>query len=222
MTPRSVRIPVALPTGVAEVSGLWADVPGATATIALAHGAGAGMTHPFLEGLASALSDSGIAVLRFVFPYVDAGRRMPGPAAHAVATWAGVQGWLESEGVGAFVAVGKSYGGRMASVATADGAATPQALVYLGYPLHAPGRPDKPRAEHLPRITVPQLFVEGENDPFIAPREQFEDVVATCHDARVHWIEGADHSFAVKGKRRPAEEIGAGLAGVVGEFVRGL
>lgn len=221
MTPRSVRIPVALPTGVAEVSGLWADVPGATATIALAHGAGAGMTHPFLEGLASALSDSGIAVLRFVFPYVDAGRRMPGPAAHAVATWAGVQGWLESEGVGAFVAVGKSYGGRMASVATADGAATPQALVYLGYPLHAPGRPDKPRAEHLPRITVPQLFVEGENDPFIAPREQFDAVVATCVDARVQWVEGANHSFEVKGARRPAEEIGAGLAGIVGEFVAG-
>ncbi|MGC8074286.1 alpha/beta family hydrolase, partial [Salmonella enterica] len=80
------QIPVTLPTGDAEVSGLWADVPGATATIALAHGAGAGMTHPFLEGLASALADSGIAVLRFVFPYVEAGRRMPGPAAHAVAT----------------------------------------------------------------------------------------------------------------------------------------
>ena len=64
--------------------------------------------------------------------------------------------------------------------------------------------------------------MEGENDPFIAPREQFDAVVATCRDARVHWIEGANHSFEVKGARRPAEEIGAGLAGVVGEFVAGL
>lgn len=222
MTAHAVRITVALPAGATDVSGLWTGVAGSPATIVLAHGAGAGMTHPFLEGLAGALSDDGFSVLRFVFPYVEAGRRMPGPAAHAVATWAGVQTWLATEGIASFVAAGKSYGGRMASVATAEGVLSPRALVYLGYPLHPPGRPDKPRAEHLPAITVPQMFVEGENDPFIAPREQFDAVVATCHDARVHWIEGGDHSFAVKGKRRPADQVGAGLAGVVGEFVRGL
>ncbi|MFF8185779.1 alpha/beta family hydrolase [Microbacterium sp. NPDC016588] len=222
MSARAVRIPVALPTGEAEVSGLWAEVADARATVALAHGAGAGMGHPFLEGLASALAGDGFSVLRFVFPYVEAGRRMPGPAAHAVATWAGVQAWLGQQGIGSFVAAGKSYGGRMASVAAAEGALSPRALVYLGYPLHPPGRPDKPRADHLPAITVPQLFVEGENDPFIAPREQFDAVVATCLDARVQWVEGANHSFEVKGARRPAEEIGAGLAGVVGEFVAGV
>ncbi|MBN9211517.1 MAG: dienelactone hydrolase family protein [Microbacterium sp.] len=222
MTARPVRIPVALPAGESEVSGLWADVAGAQTTVALAHGAGAGMTHPFLEGLAAALVEGGVSVLRFVFPYVEAGRRMPGPAAQAVATWAAVQGWLSEQGVGSFAAAGKSYGGRMASVAAAEREITPRALVYLGYPLHPPGRPDKPRADHLPAISAPQLFVEGENDPFIAPREQFDAVVATCRDARVHWIEGANHSFEVKGARRPAEEIGAGLAGVVGEFVAGL
>lgn len=222
MSARDVRISVALPTGEAEVSGLWAEVAGASATIVLAHGAGAGMNHPFLEGLASALGDEGFSVLRFVFPYVEAGRRMPGPAAHAVATWSGVQAWLGEQGIASFVAAGKSYGGRMASVAVAEGALSPRALVYLGYPLHPPGRPDKPRADHLPAISVPQLFVEGENDPFIAPREQFDAVVATCLDARVRWIEGANHSFEVKGARRPAEEIGSGLAAVVGEFVAGL
>ena len=222
MTAQPVRVAVALPTGATDVSGLWSESSGSDATIVLAHGAGAGMTPPFLEGLSAALSDAGFSVLRFVFPYVEAGRRMPGPAAHAVATWAGVQAWLAGAGVDSFVAAGKSYGGRLASVATAEGALSPRALVYLGYPLHPPGRPDKPRAEHLPAITLPQLFVEGENDPFIAPRSQFDDVVATCQDARVHWVEGANHSFEVKGNRRPADEIGAGLAGVVGEFVRGL
>jgi uncharacterized protein len=93
-------------------------------------------------------------------------------------------------------------------------------LAYLGYPLHPPGRPEKPRAEHLPSIAVPQLFVEGSNDPFIQPLEQFESVVATCRDARVVWIEGGGHTFEVKGRKRPADEIGASLAPIVAEFVR--
>ncbi|SDO83533.1 hypothetical protein SAMN04487848_2361 [Microbacterium sp. ru370.1] len=218
----AVRIAVALPTGATEVSGLWAPASGAVATIALAHGAGAGMDHPFLAGLSGALAADGVSVLRFVFPYVEAGRRMPGPAAHAVATWAGVQAWLAVAAPGPFAAVGKSYGGRMASVAAADGVISPAGLVYLGYPLHAPGRSDKPRAAHLPGIGMPQLFVEGENDAFIDPRAQFDEVVASCQDARVEWIAGGNHSFEVKGARRPAEEIGAGLAPVVAGFVRAL
>lgn len=221
MTPQPVRIAVELPAGPAEVSGLWSAPARSRATVALAHGAGAGMEHPFLAGLADALTADGVAVLRFVFPYVDAGRRMPGPAAHAVATWRGVEAWLAGHAPGDYTAVGKSYGGRMASVAAAEGAIAPARLVYLGYPLHPPGRPDKPRSAHLPAIPVPQLFVEGANDPFIDPREQFDEVVASCQDARVRWVEGGNHSFEVKGARRPAEQIGAGLAEVVGAFARG-
>ena len=220
--PEPVRIPVVLPTGAVDVSGLWESAPDRVATIALAHGAGAGMEHPFLAGLARALTASGISVLRFVFPYVEAGRRMPGPAPHAVATWAGVEAWLATASPGPYAAVGKSYGGRMASVAAAEGAIAPAGLAYLGYPLHPPGRPDKPRREHLPAIAVPQLFVEGENDPFIAPRAQFDEVVASCQDARVHWVIGGAHSFEVKGARRPADEIGAALGPVVAEFARAL
>ncbi|MEX8032067.1 alpha/beta family hydrolase [Microbacterium sp. 20-116] len=222
MSAEPVRIAVALPTGDTEVSGLWSAAPDSSATVALAHGAGAGMEHPFLTGLSDALVTEGVSVLRFVFPYVEAGRRMPGPAAHALATWVGVQAWLASAEPGPFTAAGKSYGGRMASVAAAEGVISPAGLAYLGYPLHPPGRPEKPRREHLPRITVPQLFVEGENDPFIDPREQFEEVVASCQDARVHWVAGGNHSFEVKGARRPADEIGAGLASVVAGFARGV
>jgi predicted alpha/beta-hydrolase family hydrolase len=221
VTTEPVRIAVALPTGDTEVSGLWAAAPHADATVALAHGAGAGMEHPFLAGLADALVTEGISVLRFVFPYVEAGRRMPGPATHAVATWGGVATWLETAAPGPFVAAGKSYGGRMASVATSEGVIAPARLIYLGYPLHPPGRPDKPRREHLPAIAAPQVFVEGENDPFIAPREQFDEVVASCQDARVHWVVGGNHSFEVKGARRPADEIGAALAPAVAGFARG-
>ncbi len=219
-----VRIAVALPNADTEVSGLWsaASASDAPATIALAHGAGAGMEHPFLAGLTRALVADGVSVLRFVFPYVEAGRRMPGPASHAVATWAGVQEWLAVAAPGAYAAVGKSYGGRMASVAVAEGVIAPAGLVYLGYPLHAPGRSDKPRGAHLSAIAVPQLFVEGENDPFIDPRAQFDEVVATCQDARVEWIAGGNHSFEVAGARRPADEIGAGLAPLVAGFVRSL
>lgn len=218
-----VRIPVELPAGPSEVSGLWAAPSGAAATVALAHGAGAGMTHPFLRGLADALVAEGLAVLRFVFPYVEAGRRLPGPAPQAVATWSAVQAWLSTvDAPGALTAAGKSYGGRMASVAAAEGAISPAGLVYLGYPLHPPGRPDKPRIDHLPDVVAPQLFIEGENDPFVDPRDQLEDAVAACRDARVHWIAGANHSFEVRGNRRPADEIGAGLAPLVAEFARAL
>lgn len=217
-----VRIPVALPAGATEVSGLWSAASGTDAVVALAHGAGAGMNHPFLGGLADALAGSGVSVLRFVFPYVEAGRRMPGPAPHAVATWAGVETWLASNAPGPYAAVGKSYGGRMASVAAAEGVIAPVGLAYLGYPLHPPGRPDKPRRQHLPAIAVPQLFVEGENDPFIDPRAQFDEVVASCQNATVHWIAGGNHSFEVKGARRPADKIGAALAPVIAEFARSL
>ena len=103
-------------------------------------------------------------------------------------------------------------------MAAAEGLAV-SSLVYLGYPLHPPGRPDSPRIAHLPSVRPPQLFVEGTKDPFVQPVGQFEDAVAACRDARIVWIDGGGHSFEVAGRKRPAEEIGAGLAPLVGEFV---
>lgn len=107
----------------------------------------------------------------------------------------------------------------MASMAAAEGLAV-DGLVYLGYPLHPPGKPEKPRAEHLPAIAAPQLFIEGTNDPFVQPLLQLEEAVASCQDARIVWIEGGGHSFEVKGRKRPASEVGASLAPTVAEFVR--
>lgn len=208
---------VTLPNGTVTVSAQWAEASG-PGTIVVAHGAGAGMEHPFLVGFTDALNTAGFSTLRFNFPYREQGRRMPGPAAHAIATWRAAVAHARSLAPNDAVwAAGKSYGGRMASMAVAEGMRV-DGLIHLGYPLHPPGRPDRPRTEHLPLITVPQLFIEGSNDPFILPLSQFEEAVASCIDARVEWIDGGGHSFEVKGNKRPPEVVGASLAPFVADF----
>jgi predicted alpha/beta-hydrolase family hydrolase len=216
------RWPVTLPSGETEVSVVVQRPAVSWATLVLAHGAGAGHDHPFLVGLADALAHAGVATVRFNFPYREAGRRMPGPATHAIATWRAVIDRVRGGAPAGepLWAAGKSYGGRMASMAEAERPLGVSGLVYLGYPLHPPGDPERERAEHLPRIEVPQLFVEGTNDPFVLPRDGIERAVASCQDARIVWIEGGGHSFEVKGNKRPADEVGAGLAPLVAEFLR--
>jgi len=211
-----VGFDVELPQGAVTVSTAWGDGDG-RGTIVVAHGAGAGMEHPFLVGFSDALNALGFSTLRFNFPYREQGRRMPGPAAHATATWRAAVAHARERSAGSIWATGKSYGGRMASMAVAEGMEV-DGLAYLGYPLHPPGDPEKLRADHLPPIAVPQLFVEGTNDAFIQPVSQLEDVVASCQDARIAWIEGGGHSFEVKGRKRPADEVGASLAPLVAEF----
>jgi predicted alpha/beta-hydrolase family hydrolase len=189
--------------------------------VIVAHGAGAGYRHPFLLGLSRGMHELGVATVRFNFPYVEAGRRMPGPAAHAILTWTAVSAFAgEVAGGGPVFASGKSYGGRMASMAAAEGAIDPAGLVYLGYPLHPPGEPAKARVAHLPDVVQPQLFVEGTNDPFIDPHSQLEEAVATCRTASIAWVEGGGHSFEVKGRKRAADEIGASLAPLVADWMR--
>jgi predicted alpha/beta-hydrolase family hydrolase len=215
------RVTVALPAGPADVSVDITRPDSHWATVVLAHGAGAGYRHPFLLGFSRGLADLGIASVRFNFPYLEAGRRMPGPAAHAIATWSAVMAHARDESGDAPVwAAGKSYGGRMASMAAAEGAIDPAGLVYLGYPLHPPGDPAKARVAHLPDVRQPQLFVEGTGDPFIDPRQQLEEAVASCQDASIAWIEGGGHSFEVKGNKRPADVIAAALAPLVADWIR--
>ncbi|GAA1992501.1 alpha/beta family hydrolase [Microbacterium pumilum] len=221
IAPAGHRVTVSLPAGAVEVSADSTVPVDAWATIALAHGAGTGYRHPFLLGFARGMNELGVATVRFNFPYVEAGRRMPGPAAHAVATWAAIGAFASHVGGGVPVwAAGKSYGGRMASMAAAEGVIDPSGLIYLGYPLHPPGDPSKARVAHLPDVVQPQLFVEGTTDPFIDPHAQLEEAVASCQDAAIAWIKGGGHSFEVKGAKRSADAIGEELAGLVATWMR--
>lgn len=209
-----MSLSVELPKGSVSVSTAWGRGSG-RGVVVLAHGAGAGMDHPFLVGLSDALNAQGLSTLRFAFPYREQGRPLPGPAAHAIATWHQAVSYARAQQPDAPVwAAGKSYGGRMASMAVAEGLDV-DGLIYLGYPLHPPGRPDKLRADHLPAITVPQLFIAGTNDPFIQPVSQLDAVVASCQNARIVWVDGGGHSFEVKGAKRPADQVGASLAPVI-------
>lgn len=209
--------PVELPSGTVEVDAIWDRASDPWAILVLAHGAGAGMTHPFLAGFGRAAADEGLSTLRFTFPYLQAGRRMPGPAPHAISAWRAA---MDAAAAGTtdvalpVIAAGKSYGGRMASMAAAEGAIAPAALLYLGYPLHPPGKPEKPRVEHLPLVESPQLFVSGTRDAFVDPHDQLEAAVGSCRDATLMWVEGG-HSFEVAGRKRDSGTIGAELAPVV-------
>ncbi|MGZ0710474.1 alpha/beta hydrolase family protein (plasmid) [Coraliomargarita sp. W4R53] len=214
-------VSVSLPKGTVEVSAWHARPENAWATVVIAHGAGSSAQHPFFDGFLRGAHQAGIATVRFNFAYSQAGRRMPGPAAHAVAAWAAVMEFASSLVPDLSVwAAGKSYGGRMASMAAAEGQISPAGLIYLGYPLHPPGAPEKLRVAHLPSIAVPQLFVSGTTDPFVTPNEQLRQAALSCQHASIEWLGGAGHSFEVKGKKRVADEIGFDLVPLVAAWMR--
>lgn len=215
-TPES---PLTIAVGDSTVSAAYARPRTPAATVVVAHGAGTGMEHPFLAGFTRALNDMGIATLRFNFPYREAGRKFPDRPPAAIAAWRAAMAEAAARSGGEPPwAAGKSFGGRMASMAVAEG--MPAAgLVYLGYPLHPPGKPEKLRDEHLYGLTLPMLFLQGTRDPFATP-ELLESVVARIGpSATLEWREGGGHTFDVAGNKRSAEEVGASLAAPAAAFI---
>lgn len=184
------------PTGTDGESGLLVRPPHAAWILCLAHGAGAGMRHPFLEGVAQALAAEGIATFRYEFPYMAARRKRPDPKPVLLATVRAAVAAAAKEGL-PLLAGGKSMGGRMTSLAAADGGIAAQGLVFLGFPLHPAGKPGTERAEHLARVPQPTLFVQGTRDK-LAELDLLRPVLPP--KATLHVIEGADHGFAVKGR----------------------
>ena len=185
-------------------------------TLVLAHGAGAPQTHPFMTAFARGLAGRGIDVVTFNFPYMERKRRIPDPATRLEAAYRAVlqatRERLERPGrpPPQLLIGGKSMGGRIASqTVAADVRAGREpdvaGLVFLGYPLHPPGRPDKLRAAHLPTIAAPMLFVQGSRDAFGRP-DELRPVLADCADAELVVVEGGDHSFKVRGREAPSLE----------------
>lgn len=166
------------------------------AGVLLAHGAGSDRDHPALLAIEAALAP--LPVERFDFPYrLRGGRRPPDRAPVLVAAVVAAAGALATRtGApgGRLVLGGRSMGGRMCSMAVAEGLAT-AGLVLVGYPLHPPGRPDRPRTEHLAALAVPCLFVSGTRDPFGTPEELEAATAAIAGPVTHRWVEGGRHEL---------------------------
>ena len=187
----------------------------------LAHGAGAGMRHPFLEDISQALFERRVATLRYEFAYMEARRNRPDSPAVAAARVREAVARARAEWPGLpLVAGGKSFGGRMTSTAQAeaplDGVV---GLAFLGFPLHPPGKPSVTRAEHLSHVHVPMLFLQGTRDEF-AQLDLLNAVLDTLKPrATLHLIDDGDHSFKVpKRSGRTAEQVMADLADTIAEW----
>lgn len=177
--------------------------------VVLAHGAGADMTSVVLCTLGRGLCERGFPVLAFNFPYAEAGRKRPDPQPRLERAFADVVDVArETFGPRPLVLGGRSMGGRIASHLAADGVDC-DGLVLLSYPLHPPGRPERLRTAHWPRIDVPVLFVHGDRDSFSEPALFTREIRRLPTAPTVHIIPGADHGFAIRGsgRRAPADVL---------------
>jgi uncharacterized protein len=211
--------------GGGEVSALLARPKDARWLLLLAHGAGAGMTHPFMEKLSADLAAVGIATFRYQFPYMEQRRRVPDPPAVLTATVvAAVQAARQTAPDLPLLAGGKSMGGRMTSHAAAqhplDGV---EGLVFFGFPLHPPNRPGTKRADHLAKVTIPMLFLQGTRDT-LADLELLRPVCTKLGArATLHVIETADHSFHVlKSSGKTDADALHGLAETTVSWAKGV
>jgi predicted alpha/beta-hydrolase family hydrolase len=205
-----------------RVSGLLQTPPQARACYVLAHGAGAGMTHPFMGAVAAGLAERGVATLRYQFPYMERGSKRPDPPALAQATvGAAVAAAHRLKPKLPLIAGGKSFGGRMTSQAQAK-APLPEVrgLAFLGFPLHPAGKPSQERAAHLFDVKVPMLFLQGTRDTLASLDELKPLCKALGRRATLKLFDDADHSFHVPARtgRKDAQV----LAGVLDAFTAWL
>jgi predicted alpha/beta-hydrolase family hydrolase len=194
---------ITIPVGdTRQVSGLLQVPARAKACYVLAHGAGAGMEHPFLAAVATALQARGIASLRYQFAYMEAGGKRPDPPklAHAAVRAAVAEAAHRLPGL-PLLAGGKSFGGRMTSQAQAESPlAGVRGLVFLGFPLHAAGKPSRERGDHLFAVNIPMLFLQGTRDALADLSELQPLCQALGRRATLKLFTDADHSFHVPAK----------------------
>jgi hypothetical protein len=191
--------PLVVAEGAIRVAALLDAPADPRACYVLAHGAGAGMTHPFMAAVAAGLAARGIATLRYQFPSMEAGKKRPDPPALAHATVRAAVACAARELPGLpLVAGGKSFGGRMTSQAQAAAPLSGvRGLAFLGFPLHPAGRPARERAQHLAAVDIPMLFLQGTRDE-LAHLDELEPVIAALGArATLRLFDEGDHSFHV-------------------------
>ena len=208
-----------------NVSALLIKPKNAVCLYVFGHGAGAGMEHAFMEAMARQFAEVGIATLRYNFPYMEKGHRSPNAPAISQATVRSAVKLANDLAEGLpMLAGGKSYGGRMTSQAAAlEPLVAVKGLVFLGFPLHAPGKPGSERGAHLHDVAVPTLFLQGTRDKqadLILLKPLLKKLGSTT---TLHEIEGGDHSFKVlKSTGRSPEEIMIEIATTVKNWSQSL
>jgi hypothetical protein len=220
--PQAHEITVPLPDGTA-VSGLLLTPTAAHAAYVLAHGAGAGMSHPFMTATANQLADRGIATLRYQFPYMQHGSRRPDPPkiAHVAVRAAVTEAARRLPGLPLF-AGGKSFGGRMTSQAQVESPLPGiRGLVFLGFPLHPAKQPSLDRAHHLANVRVPMLFLQGGRDSLAEPHLIAHVVADLGSQATLATIADADHAFHVPARTgRTDAQILAEICDTIATWMR--
>ncbi|MEE2776940.1 MAG: alpha/beta family hydrolase [Acidobacteriota bacterium] len=220
-TPVSTELRFQATNSSGEVSALL-DLPSeATAVYVLGHGAGAGMRHPFMATMAQRLSERGIGTFRYQFPYLEQGKKRPGPAVVDQKTVRSAVAAVGEHTSLPILAGGKSYGGRMTGYAAADGGLEGVVgLVFLGFPLHAPGRDNTDRWEPMTRVEMPMLFLQGTRDS-LAKLDLLEPVVEALRPAAtLHVVDGGDHSFRTpKRLGRSQDQIFDELADAIAQWI---
>ena len=192
-----------------------------------AHGAGAGIGHEFMAGMALHLAEQSMASFRYQFPYMEQRRKAPDPQPILLETVRSAVAAAQEYGMGLpLLAGGKSLGGRMTSIAASqDPLPSVKGLVFFGFPLHAPGRPSSERGEHLFKIRLPMLFLQGTRDALadLALMRSLCGQLQKRGTVRLHIIDGADHSFHVPKKSgRTREDVLKEMGSVVSEWASGL
>jgi predicted alpha/beta-hydrolase family hydrolase len=198
---------IAVSESIGEVSAILNVAADAWCTMTLAHGAGAGMTHSFMSSLARELSERGINVVRFNFPFTEAKKKRPDFAPVAEKTVEAVIRFVQAETSALpLFASGKSFGGRMSSQYLSKNAdAGVKGLVLFGFPLHAVGDPGVTRAEHLGSVNVPMLFLQGTKDS-LARLDLIQGVCNSLQLAELQTFDGSDHAF-MRGKKSFIPEL---------------
>ena len=195
----------------------------ASAALVVAHGAGAGQSSPFMVRTATGLNERRIAAATFDFPYMTNRRSVPDKPEVLEQTWR--EAIAEARKVFGRLPLfigGKSMGGRIASHIAAQGVDDIAGLVFLGYPLHPPGKPEQRRDRHLPAIREPMLFVQGSRDPF-GTADEIRALLPSLQRATLHEIAGGDHSFKVSGRGAPKpDQVQTAILDAVRDWIAGI